>query len=466
VFARAARPEPGGRQPAIGYRVVRAVLRGIVNVFYGRVEVAGAERLPDRGPLIVAANHHNALFDPMLLIATLPRRLTPVAKATLFAHPLLGVALRLMGAVPVHRRQESTDDPARNAAMFAVATRTLGGGGAILIFPEGISHDDPRLAALRTGTARMLLAAAAAGVEGIHLVPIGLVYDEPGTFRTGRALVAVGRAVPADDCVGLYRTAPTMAVRQLTDRLTVALREQMVEADDRYTLRLLRVMESVWRDDPDEPGADGAARMAWMQQVMRAYRHLLREAPGRVVQVRRELEAYAADLARAGVTSHQLSGSYSAGAALRRALGDGLVLLLGAPPAALGMAAHVVPYRCVGWIVRLLRPEEDVQATYKIVASGVVFPLFWILEGWVMWRVTGGWGLALFLGLLVPTAWWALAWQERWERLRAEVGGLGRLLLHRDLHRHLRDRRQQLADTLSALAALVPESVRLGSDAR
>jgi hypothetical protein len=312
----------------------------------------------------------------------------------------------------------------------------------------------------------MLLTAAADGVEGIGLLPVGLVYDEPGTFRTARALVAVGQAVPTDDCVELYRTAPTAAVRQLTDRLTSALRGQMVEADDRYTLRLLHVLENVWPPDPIEPFADGAARMAWMQGVMRAYRHLLREAPERVVQARRELEAYAQDLARTGVTTVQLSGSYSAGAALRRVLGDGLVLLVGSLPATLGLAAHILPYRCVGWIVRGLRPAEDVQATYKIVAGAVVFPLFWIAEGWVTWRVTGRGGLALFLGLLVPTAWWALAWQERWQRLRAEVTGLRRLLVHRDLRRHLRDRRQQLADTLSALAALVPESVRRGSDAR
>ncbi|MGH7300879.1 MAG: 1-acyl-sn-glycerol-3-phosphate acyltransferase, partial [Candidatus Rokuibacteriota bacterium] len=46
--------------------------------------MVGAERIPVAGPLIVAANHHNALVDAVLLLAVIPRRLVPVAKAPLF----------------------------------------------------------------------------------------------------------------------------------------------------------------------------------------------------------------------------------------------------------------------------------------------------------------------------------------------------------------------------------------------
>src|SRR5215813_6137004 len=102
----------------IGALLARAS-RLLLGLFYRRIDVVGLSRVPPTGPLVVVANHHNALVDPMLLLGTLPRTLRPIAKAPLFSHPVLGPLLRLAGAILVHRRQESDGDPERNAAAFA-----------------------------------------------------------------------------------------------------------------------------------------------------------------------------------------------------------------------------------------------------------------------------------------------------------------------------------------------------------
>jgi glycerol-3-phosphate O-acyltransferase / dihydroxyacetone phosphate acyltransferase len=115
----------------VGYGLVRSLVRLLLALFYRRIDVAGAERIPATGPLIVAANHHNSLVDAMLVLAVVPRRLRTLAKAPLFRHPLIGPFLRLVGALPVHRRQEAGNDPARNAELFAATTATLRAGGAM-----------------------------------------------------------------------------------------------------------------------------------------------------------------------------------------------------------------------------------------------------------------------------------------------------------------------------------------------
>src|SRR3989442_1043164 len=138
----------------MGYGLVRALVRWVLALFYRRIDVVGLEHIPESGPLIVAANHQNALVDPMLLLALIPRRMVALAKAPLFRHPVIGPFLRLLGALPVHRRQDGGGDPARNRAMFSAATAHLWAGQAVLIFPEGVSHPDPALMPLRTGSAR------------------------------------------------------------------------------------------------------------------------------------------------------------------------------------------------------------------------------------------------------------------------------------------------------------------------
>lgn len=446
----------------MGYRLVRGLARLLLGLFYRRIEVAGAERIPPAGPLILAANHQNALVDPALLLASVPRRLRPVAKAPLFRYPLLGTLLRLAGAIPVHRRQDPGSDPAANAAMFEATTATLAGGGAVLIFPEGVSQAEPRLMPLRTGAARMALAAAG-GAAGITLLPAGLVYHAPGVFRAGWALVLVGEPVPIDDCVALLGTAPDAAVRRLTERLEAALRRLIVEARDRRLLRLAEVADAVWRTEAGE--ADGAAaRAAWLRGALQAYRYLEAREPGRIEALMHAVEGYAKDLEAARLTAGQVSPAYPASVVWRYALREGLALLLGLPLAAWGLVNHLAPYQLTRLAVRLLRAEADVEATFKILAGLVLYPLCWLAEGWLAWRLGGGALLALFAASLAPTGFFALTWWERWARVGREARGFLHFLTRRDLHARLRERRRALAEELRTLAGRVPESVLAARD--
>src|SRR4030095_12409946 len=112
----------------MGYGLVRALVRGVLALFYRRIDVVGLEHIPEVGPLIIAANHQNALVDPMLLLALLPRRMVAVAKAPLFRHPIIGPFLLLLGALPVHRRQDGNADPGRNLTVVSGGPAPLAAG--------------------------------------------------------------------------------------------------------------------------------------------------------------------------------------------------------------------------------------------------------------------------------------------------------------------------------------------------
>jgi glycerol-3-phosphate O-acyltransferase/dihydroxyacetone phosphate acyltransferase len=447
-----------------GYRLVRTFARILLALFYRRIEVVGAARVPTGGPLIVAANHQNALVDPMLLMTSLPRPLVPLAKAPLFRHPLIGPFLFLAGALPVHRRQESGSEPVDNTAMFRSAIAGLEAGGAILVFPEGDSKPEPVLRALRTGTARMLLAAEAAraGTLGVRLVPAALVYHEPGAFRAGRALVIFGEPVAIADCIALYAADPIAAARRLTERLAAELRRVMVEAEDRRTFRLLELLTTMWAEEFSEAARDGAARAAWMQQAMAAYRHLQLAEPARIAAFRSRVERYAKALELAGLRERQVARPPRWGVAWRYALREGLALVLGAPLAAVGILLHVVPYQLTRLAVAALRPGPDEEATYKMAAATVLYPLSWLAEGWLAWRLGGWWAVVAVVLALLPTGFLALGWRERLGRLGRETRGLLVFLFRRDLGRQLAAQRGGLVEEMTALARSMPADVLAG----
>ena len=427
----------------------------------------GAERVPATGPLIVAANHHNALVDAVLLLAALPRRLVPVAKAPLFAHPLIGPLLRLTGALPVHRRQEAGSDPARNAALFAASTEALGRDLAVLIFPEGVSQPEPTLMPLRTGAARIALAARSAGVPSVTLLPVGLMFHEPGTFRTGRALIAVGEPIATGGADGAGAAAED-AVRALTARLEAAIRGLIAEVEDRQTLRLVEHAERLWRHERGGGAAwDAASRAVWRRRAARAYRYLRDADPVGLGILRSRMERYAKDIDEAGLRTAVTLRPPPARVALSFAVRQLTALVGGLPLALWGLASHLGPYWLTWVTARLLRPQPDVEATYKLSIGLVLFPLAWLAEGWLLWRAGGGWLLALFIALLAPGGFFALAWSERLGRLTRETRALLRLLLDRDLARHLAARRRAILEDMDAALARVPEAVlAAGEEAR
>lgn len=451
------------KPPGSGYVLVRGLSRLLLGLFYPSIEVVGRENVPDAGPVIVAANHHNSIVDAMILMAAFERPLRVLANAPLFRHPLIGPFLRAIGGLPVHRRQEAGDDPEKNRELFAATTEALGRGSAIALFPEGRTQPEPALQPVKTGAARMLLAAEAAHPDGprVVLLPVGLVFDRPGTFRDGRALVGIGPPVPADGLSG-EGGEPLAPARRLTERLREALRGQIVEADDRATLRLLRLAEEIWRDgDGGAVARTEADRVRWLQDAMRAYRGLRQSDPERIAAFRRELEQYDRDAEWSGYGDDRPGRRYSWTGVARFVIAESVSLLVATPLALAGLVLHGIPYNLTAFAVRRIPHTDEEEATDKIAAGLVVYPLCWLAEGVLAFALGGGRAIAVLLAALPVTGFFALAWWERLRRVASEARGFARFLGDRELPQRLRRRREALGRELRALAGL--EGTRAGA---
>ena len=160
---------------------------------------------------------------------------------------------------------------------------------------------------------------------------------------------------------------PITAVRTLTDRLAAALRHQIVEAEDRETLRLMRLLERIWREESGTPADPRSA--AWLQSTARAYRWLRCASPAEVEDFRREVEEYGRELERLGVTPETVGRAYAPSIVLRYAAREIVPVCSGCRWPCSASLLHALPYQLVKLGIRLTRPEPDVEARTRSPAA-------------------------------------------------------------------------------------------------
>lgn len=423
---------------------------------YYRLRVEGFS-VPGPGPVLLVANHPNSLLDPALVAAAARRPVRFLAKAPLFEVPVIGMLARAVGAIPVYRRQ---DDPAlmdRNADAFGAAYAALHAGSAVGIFPEGISHDQPSIAPLRTGAARIALGAADGAGGAFPIVPVGLVFRDKGIFRS-EAVVAVGEPIPWDDLAPLGATPE--AVRDLTERIDRALREVTLNLESWEDMPLV---ESAYAIFAAEYGIreSAAGQLSRLQAGVEKLAELRRSGDDRWRHVAREILQHRRLLARVGLTPADLRADASLSrAAWRAGRLIPFLTLLALAGGAIGTAVFWPPYRFVAFAEKRLKPDPSVRSTTKLLAGIVSFSVYIILIalgiGFLFGAVTG----TLVAAALPLMAMITLGFYERWRAGRDEAR---RLILERTRAgriAELRARQRRIAESIEELvvgrSAVVP----------
>ena len=439
-------------------RVITAILRLTLRVYFRRIEVTGRANVPAADAVIFVLNHPNALVDPAFLLCLAPRRVAFIAKMPLFHLPVIGYIVRALDSLPAYRRQDEGQDVSRNVETFTAARELLGRGVAIGICPEGVSHNEPRLKPLKTGAARIALATAATGTLNVKIVPAGLYYTDKTSFRSSALLhFAEAIDVPPVD-LEPDGTPPRAAVRELSRRVEAAMREVMLHAEQEEALALIDRAEKIFSaaevDEADEEQRlDRSLQLR--QRFLEGYSFYRQHEPRRLDDIEIRITRFESELKQARLDPADLSLPPTAAHTVLQLLAQVCTCVVFAPFAGIGLVFHYPAYRLAGYLARRLGREHDVVSTFKIISAMLLFPCTWLTAAVFGWRFGGWLTVAISLLALPLCGYAAVRLFEEIDRFYGSFSALALFVL----------RRRRFVRLLAERTAIRKEIVALGKRA-
>jgi glycerol-3-phosphate O-acyltransferase/dihydroxyacetone phosphate acyltransferase len=427
-----------------------------LSLFFDRIEVEGEELVPRDGPLLVVANHTNGLVDGLLLTVVTPRPVSLTAKSALRRNPLLALTMWISDTVPLYRRQDDAGEVAKNADSFAEIRRRFGRGGAIAIFPEGVSHSDAALREFRTGAARIAFDFAEQGGHGLRIVTAGLHYDAKQRFRSP-VWVRFGEAIDFDP----WRAGvPSRTPRELTHEL-----EERIRA---LTANFGRVREALWlrwtadlvaSRAADPPPLDAAPRRyadraRLLQKLQVDYERADRNA---VATLFRDLRTYRRDLRRMAIAPEEVWLSMHPARAAFFVLRELELLAVGSLLFAAGALQHGLPLLVDRLLTKKLSKDLDHWASNAIFYGFAIFPLFWLIGIALVATLASGWWAVAYAALLPFTLVYTILFWQRAAGAFRRARTFLIFLFRRGLQRDLRARGAALLQSIERLRGMRDE---------
>jgi len=189
----------------------------LVSALY-RIEVDGADKVPDEGPALLVCNHVGYM-DALILSGVVRRPMRFVMYYKIFDIPVLRFIFRTAKAIPIAGAKE---DAALLERAFDEIDRALADGELVCLFPEGGLTRDGEIAPFRSGVEKILAR------RPVPVVPLALrglwgsVFSRrdsalgrarlPRRFRA-RIGVAFGDPVPAAEASAAALEATVRALR-------------------------------------------------------------------------------------------------------------------------------------------------------------------------------------------------------------------------------------------------------------
>lgn len=387
------------------YRILMTIFSLTVRIFFSSFKIKGKENIPANNPLLIVANHPSTFMDPIVMAVAMKRKVHFIAKGSAFKSRFAKWILPKFNMIPIYRKDFEPGEMHKNEDTFEKVFEILEQGGAVIIFPEGISITDRILKRLKTGTMRMALSVEERNnfELGVHILPMGLNFSNPHQFRS-KVEIRIGEPIAIKKYEEKYKIDTIKAVHQLRDDVRVAIESLIFCVDTPSNDQLIARVETIYKRNflevENRHHLELHEELEISELVRERVNYFTLHDPQRVEQLAEMLENHSLLLKTLKLDGETVDivGTEKS----KFTFGDFCFYLCGLPLFIYGFINNFIPYKIPGIFNRQIKARPDFTGAILLTLGTFVFLFFYIFQTILIYKLSESYILAFSYLISLP----------------------------------------------------------------
>jgi len=366
------------------YNFLKIIVRIGIRLYYSEVKIRNQKNLLHKGPMILIANHPNALMDALLIGTSVPQPIYYMTKSTFFNKRWKMKLLRSLNMIPINRASESKIKGINNASILEECYKLLSEGKTLVIFPEGDSFMEMLLRPLKTGAARIALEAEQRhqGKLNLKVIPVGLMYTQGEKFRSS-VMITFGKGIYVHPHLDSFEKNHSFGAKQLTHEFRNILQEVLVTVQNKEQETLITELSRLLHSKYIDKAHDVEYEIELIKKIRDKIDYLTQTNTEKLEQIRSLCWELKWKSKKMNIKNDFLDRRMRFGMFIRQIFTSLIGLLIGAPLYIYGIIHNIIPYLLTDTLILRLRIEKEFYVPVALAFSTIFYPLNYFMWFWI-----------------------------------------------------------------------------------